>query len=258
MVQLDPYDLHAHQITLGWGDLLDLAHAYWVVDRRLGQRVTATSTRRDRDDVLGQCGREDRSRDWQATSRTSFSRSSAVSVLRDVHHTSNSRRSAACETGWPWGLALCRQAFREGVTRAPRLERLLGLPAGVHEVAILASGGPEELETFETGDLLDLSCSRGETLLEMLTHAFGYLDGIDLHHAHGSIPPRLDTSRSRYSLWPRSLHRRTGSVFPRDRRRPLVVARPPWRGGTTVDVAGRIVATHRQWFTFRGGAHHLL
>ena len=59
----------------------------------------------------------------------------------------------------------------ERLAGAPVLERLLRLPPGHHEVAVVAGDGAEQHELLEAGLLVDHAGTGGESLLE-LVHPF--------------------------------------------------------------------------------------
>ncbi len=80
--------------------------------------------------------------------------------------------------------ARLRMAARERGARHPALEVLLGRPARVDEVPALTSGGTQQLEALEPGHLLDLADPGTEPLLELGSHPFWHLDGVDLHDGH--------------------------------------------------------------------------
>ena len=73
----------------------------------------------------------------------------------------------------------------ERLAVAPLLERLLRLPTGEHEVAVVAGDGAEQHELLETGLLVDGAGAGGETGFELVALALGDLDGVDLHDGHG-------------------------------------------------------------------------
>ena len=86
---------------------------------------------------------------------------------------------------------------RDGVAVAPGDERLLVLPLGDDEVAVLALDRAEQLEAQEAGGPVDRVRAVREALLELLVGLRRDGDGVDLHDGHvsslgGSGRPPLD------------------------------------------------------------------
>jgi mRNA interferase MazF len=75
---------------------------------------------------------------------------------------------------------------RPGIPIPPRRERLLVLPLGDHEVAVVSGDGAQQLEAEEAGRAVDGMGTLGEASLEFGTGRGGHADGVDLHDGHGS------------------------------------------------------------------------
>src|SRR3954471_3927782 len=81
-----------------------------------------------------------------------------------------------------------RMAARERRALDPRAERLLALPAGVDEVAVLALDGAQQLEAEEAGHRLDLGGAARKALLELGPAAGRDLDRVDLDdHVYAAV-----------------------------------------------------------------------
>ena len=81
--------------------------------------------------------------------------------------TSKARRWAPVDTGLPSGDSALGVALAERLALDPALERLLGVPAGVDEVAVLALDRAQQLELLEARHLLDGAGPGGEAGLEL-------------------------------------------------------------------------------------------
>jgi len=80
------------------------------------------------------------------------------------------------------------------------MESLLRLPLGDNEVPVLALDWAEQLESEETGLIVDGMRPVGEPLLQLWTGAGWHLDCIDLDHGHdakATVPARADTHGGR-------------------------------------------------------------
>src|SRR5712675_2427556 len=99
---------------------------------------------------------------------------------RNVQHNLElqQRRAGGHRVGPLAGVRLDGRALR------PRLEGLLGLPLGDHEVAIVALDRAQQLEAEETGLVVDGMCTVCEPLLQFRTGVGRDLDCVDLHHGH--------------------------------------------------------------------------
>src|SRR5699024_6949566 len=81
-------------------------------------------------------------------------------------------------------LAVAAGVGGAGFAIAPGHEGLLVGPVGDHEVAVIAGGGAQQLETLEAGLAVDGTGAGGETALQLLAGALGDGNGVDLHDAH--------------------------------------------------------------------------
>lgn len=74
----------------------------------------------------------------------------------------------------------------DGRAAGPGLEGVLGLPLRHDKVAVLALDRPQQLESEESGLVVDGMRAVGEPSLQLRACAGRYLDCVDLDHGHGA------------------------------------------------------------------------